>query len=142
MFGGVGTAASPSIGLELAVSLPAVRGDRVQLQQVVLNLVQNALHAAHHADTQAAGRVMVSTGHDQEGVRIAVRDHGQGIAGDQIGRVFEPFFSTKHEGLGLGLAISRSIVELHGGQITAHNRVEGGAEFVVRLPVEAASIPA
>jgi signal transduction histidine kinase len=88
------------------------------------------------ADSLAASRVMVSTGAGDGGVHIAVRDHGAGIAADQIGRVFEPFFSTKHEGLGLGLAISRSIVELHGGNITARNRPEGGAEFLVRLPVE------
>jgi C4-dicarboxylate-specific signal transduction histidine kinase len=136
MFGGAGTPGSPSIALELAASLPVVRGDRVQLQQVVLNLVQNAQHAMRDADSLAASRVMVSTGAGDGGVHIAVRDHGAGIAADQIGRVFEPFFSTKHEGLGLGLAISRSIVELHGGNITARNRPEGGAEFLVRLPVE------
>jgi C4-dicarboxylate-specific signal transduction histidine kinase len=136
MFGGAGTPASPSIALALADTLPVVRGDRVQLQQVVLNLVQNALHAVRDADAQAAGRVMVTTGQDAAGVRIAVRDRGQGIAVDRVDRVFEPFFSTKHDGLGLGLAISRSIVELHGGQISAHNLAEGGAEFVVRLPVE------
>ena len=134
MFGGAPARPGRAIRLDLTPRLPALQGDRVQLQQVVLNLVQNALHAAADG-AEPDPRVVVKTDLDACGVRISVRDRGRGIPPDMLARVFEPFFSTKHEGLGLGLAISRSIVDLHRGTITAQNRETGGAEFVVCLPV-------
>ena len=142
MIGGGKVRPGRAIELDLAPRLPALHGDRVQLQQVVLNLVQNALHAAGPDGAAADSHVIVATDGDDDGVRIRVRDHGRGIPPDMLDRVFEPFFSTKREGLGLGLAISRSIVDLHRGTITARNRETGGAEFVVSLPVERVSLRA
>ena len=113
----------------LAPDLPTVRGDRVQLQQVLLNLVMNACDAMVGSDR--AGRLLcVSTQWIAgEGVRVSVRDHGPGIPADSLGRVFEPFFTTKPHGLGLGLAVCRSILSAHGGVLSAENHVAGGAVF-------------
>jgi two-component system sensor kinase FixL len=121
------------IQVQLAPNLPPIRGDRVQLQQVLLNLIQNAVHAT--GDHRRSGRVVVSTTLTESGVRIAVSDSGPGIAGE-VNQVFQPFYSTKKEGLGMGLSISRTIVELHGGEIEARNLPTGGAEFSVTFPVE------
>ncbi len=134
-----GSNAGVPVELDLVPGLPPVRGDRVQLQQVVLNLVQNALHAARSSGRPTAKRVLVHTRLELDGIRIGVVDAGPGLAADVIDRVFEPFFSTKREGLGLGLSISRSIVELHGGRISARNLPGGGAEFSVLLPLEVVS---
>ena len=115
--------------------LPSVRGDRVQLQQVVLNLLLNAIQAA---STQDAGARVVSmiTYRSGAAARLIVADSGPGIPLDSMTRIFDPFFTTKADGLGVGLSISRSIVEVHGGEISAANQASGGAEFVVTLPPE------
>ena len=115
--------------------LPRVLGDRVQLQQVVLNLLLNAIQAAasHRA---AAPSVSVVTSQSGTAVRLLVSDSGPGIPPERMTRIFDPFFTTKPDGLGVGLSISRSIVEVHGGQLAAGNRASSGAEFVVTLPAE------
>ena len=119
----------------LDANLPAIDGDPVQLQQVLLNLVINAFDAMR--DTPPFSRkVLIATQSNGDGtVRTSVRDHGVGISEDMRDRLFDPFFSTKTEGLGMGLAIVRSIVEAHGGTITAENADGGGArfEFVLRV---------
>ena len=119
----------------LDANLPAIDGDPVQLQQVLLNLVINAFDAMR--DTPPSSRkVLIATQSNGDGtVRTSVRDHGVGISEDMRDRLFDPFFSTKTEGLGMGLAIVRSIVEAHGGTITAENADGGGArfEFVLRV---------
>jgi len=111
-----------------------VRGDPVQLQQVVLNLVINAMDAVSDVEMKKR-EVSVSTvraGHQAE-IRIA--DTGPGIASADLGSVFNPFFTTKPEGMGMGLAIARTIVEAHHGTIAAENQPWGGALFTIRLPV-------
>jgi PAS domain S-box-containing protein len=119
----------------LDANLPPVDGDPVQLQQVLLNLVINAFDAMR--DTQPSRRkVLITTQSNEDGtVRTSVRDHGVGIGEGMRDRLFDPFFSTKTEGLGMGLAIVRSILEAHGGTITAENVDGGGARFEFVLPV-------
>jgi PAS domain S-box-containing protein len=118
--------------------LPAPRvviGDRTQLWQVVLNLIVNGLEAT--AERPPVNRwVLVRTAEaDGGGVELTVEDSGKGIAEGDLARVFEPFFTTKREGLGMGLSISHSIVQAHGGQIWAENSTVGGAIFHCMLPV-------
>ena len=119
----------------LDANLPVIEGDPVQLQQVLLNLVINAFDAMR--DTAPSKRnVFIATQSNGDGtVRASVRDHGVGIAEDMRDRLFDPFFSTKTEGLGMGLAIVRSIIEAHGGTITAENVDHCGARFEFVLPV-------
>ena len=123
---------------EFAPALPMVQGDRVHLQQVLLNLVLNGMDAM--ADTPEDQRwLTVSTaGHESGGVEIVVSDSGKGIPPDLFPRLFETFFTTKKEGMGLGLSISRMIIEAHHGQIRAENKSGGGATFRVVLPAEKA----
>ena len=118
---------------DLTPGLPAARGDRVQLQQVMLNLVQNGVHAAAGRRRSDSG-VRVATSLDGAQLNVSVRDSGPGIDAQTLPRLFDPFFTTKATGLGLGLSISRTIVEQHGGTIAARNAPGGGAEFCVRLP--------
>lgn len=111
-----------------------VTGDRVQLQQVVLNLVTNALDAM--AQVPVGQRVLaVSSVVTDAGVEVAVRDHGAGIDADVLARIFDPFFTTKSAGLGMGLAICRSIIETHGGTLDAQPCDAGGSVFTFRLPL-------
>ena len=118
----------------LAPGLPLIRGDRVQLQQVVLNLILNACDAMR--DNAPGDRaVMVSTSRCEGGVQFLVEDVGTGIAADQIGSVFEPFVTTKASGLGLGLALCRSIVHAHEGQLSAENNPSRGVTFRCVLPL-------
>jgi PAS domain S-box-containing protein len=107
------------VRIELAASLPRVRGDRIQLQQVVLNLLLNGLEAM----TDVVGRtreLVISTQHDEtDHVRVAVQDSGPGIDPQLVHRIFEAFYTTKRGGMGMGLSISRTIVEQHGGRLWA-----------------------
>ena len=118
----------------LAGDLPPVEGDPVQIQQVLINLVTNAFDAMR--DTPAARRrVQITTEPNGNGtVCVTVRDRGSGIPADVRGRLFDQFVTTKEEGLGMGLAIVRSIVEAHGGEIAADNPKDGGARFFFTLP--------
>jgi signal transduction histidine kinase len=124
-----------SVKFEPLPGLPPVLGDRIQLYQVVLNLIMNGLDAV--AERSPGDRwVLVRTAKaDGGGVELTVEDSGKGIAESEIARLFEPFFSTKRDGLGMGLSISRSIVQAHRGKIWAENAVEGGAIFRCVLPV-------
>jgi two-component system, LuxR family, sensor kinase FixL len=116
-------------------NLPAVDGDPIQLQQVLLNLVINAFDAMR--DTPISNRrVAIATQPNEDGtVRTSVRDYGLGISEEMRDRLFDPFFSTKTEGLGMGLAIVRSIIESHSGTITGENADSGGARFEFVLPL-------
>jgi PAS domain S-box-containing protein len=118
---------------ELAWSLPPVFGERVELQQVLLNLVGNACDAM--ASSPAAQRlVTISTTLTDDGcVRLSVRDRGDGIPPERLNQIFDAFFTTKENGLGLGLAICRSIVTAHGGELWAVNNASGGATFHMEL---------
>jgi PAS domain S-box-containing protein len=122
-----------AIQAELATDLPLVRGDKVQLQQVILNLLINGMDAM--GDMTGARKLTVRSALDENGyVAIAVSDAGSGIAPDRLPRLFDPFFSTKKEGMGLGLPIARSLVEAHGGRIWAENNPCRGATFRFTLP--------
>ncbi len=120
------------------LDLPAVDGDRTQIQQVALNLVLNALDAMGATDT-AARRLTITTSRlDAEWALVEIEDRGPGLATEAIDRIFEQFFTTKTEGMGVGLAISRSIIDAHGGRIWAANALEGGAVFRFTVPFVAA----
>jgi PAS domain S-box-containing protein len=119
---------------EFAPGLPGLRGDRVHLQQVLLNLLLNAMDAVSDSPPQGR-RIVVRIGGDGERSVIAsVSDTGHGIPPDKLPHIFESFFTTKQHGMGLGLAISRAIVEAHGGHIWARNESGGGATFCLTLP--------
>lgn len=121
-----------AVALDLPTSPATVPGDARRLRQVIINLVSNALHAM--STRPRAPRLEVSLRRDGDAVELAVRDHGVGIHRDDLPRVFEPLFSTRHEGVGLGLALSREIAEAHGGTLSAENAPDGGARFTLRLP--------
>ena len=121
------------VSTRLCELMPLVAGDRVQLQQVVLNLVMNACDAM--SGTPPGVRLLVVSTATHGDARLEVRDRGTGIAPDAVAKVFEPFVTTKRDGLGLGLAICRSIVTAHGGHIWAVNNPERGATLVVSLPL-------
>ena len=118
----------------LMPAMPVVQGDRIQLQQVLLNLVLNACDAMSEADSSQR-QLVLATGFTDGFVQLAVSDGGPGIPENQLERVFEPFVTFRQQGLGLGLAISRSIVSDHGGSISAENNPEGGATFRCLLPI-------
>jgi C4-dicarboxylate-specific signal transduction histidine kinase len=123
-----------SVERHLALSLPAVLADRVQLQQVLLNLILNACDAMS-ANAPGERRITLVTAlTPDDAVLLAVADRGAGIPEGKIDRVFEPFFTSKEHGMGLGLAICRSIVEAHGGRLHAANNPDGGATFHLALP--------
>jgi two-component system, LuxR family, sensor kinase FixL len=119
---------------ELARELPQVVGDRVQLQQVLLNLALNGCEAMSGNPPDDRRLTIVTARDGENAVRVAVTDSGTGIAADEMERIFEPFFTTKEHGLGLGLAICRSIVEAHSGRLWASNNEERGATFFLTLP--------
>jgi two-component system sensor kinase FixL len=120
--------------LHIAPELPPVHGDRVQLQQVVLNLLLNAFDTLEAPSAHGRAVTVEASLDGKDTIRVAVRDSGQGIPGDTLDKLFMPFFTSKREGLGLGLSISRSIVEMHGGHIWAENNKDRGATFYFTLP--------
>jgi signal transduction histidine kinase len=123
------------IRLDLAPDLPPVYGDRVQLQQAVLNLILNGLDAMRDSEPGNRTLVLRTARAGPETVEVTVQDSGVGIERIDLARIFDAFYTTKAEGLGMGLAIVRSIVEAHGGRVGARNNPEGGATFSFVLPV-------
>jgi len=128
-------AQSCKIQLSLTQDLPAIEGDPTQIQQVLINLVSNAFDAMR--DTPPNRRVVdIATDYNGDAtIGVAVRDYGSGISETTRERLFEQFFTTKDDGLGMGLAIVRSIIEAHGGTVAAENASGGGARFHFRLPM-------
>lgn len=112
-----------------------VLGDRIQIQQVLVNLIRNAADAMAVHGGERRDLVISTTMARDNLIEIAVRDSGPGIAPEMLERLFSPFATTKREGLGFGLAISRRIVEAHGGQLSAEPAPDGGAIFRFTLPV-------
>ncbi|MEJ8855819.1 ATP-binding protein [Variovorax robiniae] len=123
-----------STATELAPWLPLVEGGRVQLQQVLLNLILNAADAMNEVDV-CRRRLTIRTECDDTHVRVHVIDRGTGIDARDIRHVFDPFWSTKTGGTGMGLAICKSIITAHRGTLSAGNNIEGGATFVVTWPL-------
>jgi two-component system sensor kinase FixL len=125
--------------LNIDAALPLVRGDKVQLQQVVLNLLLNAFDAM--ADVSPVDRAVSVTlkRADNGMVLAAVRDCGHGLTADKLDKIFKPFFTSKPQGLGLGLSISRSIIDTHCGRLWAESNDDGGATFNVALPADDAT---
>ena len=117
----------------------AVRGDRVQLQQVLLNLMINAADAMAGLDAERR-RIVLSTELRGSDVRICVADNGPGLNEDDIDKLFEPFWSDKSDGMGIGLAVSRSIAAAHHGTLVASNGPQGGAVFCLQLPLQLSTV--
>ena len=125
------------VSLDVAPGLRPVRGDRIQLQQVALNLLLNAFEAMRDCPTSKREVVVRVEPDGARMVRVAVRDCGVGFSEDPVEKIFQPFYTTKPTGLGMGLSISRSIIEGHGGQLRAENNPDQGATFSFTLPVGA-----
>ena len=124
---------SISIRTELADSLPLICADRIQLQQVFMNLALNAIDAIK--DSNTPGTLTIKSQLDSDGaLLISVSDTGVGLPPDKIDKIFDAFFTTKSQGTGMGLSISRSIVESHGGHLWATANSERGATFHFTLP--------
>jgi PAS domain S-box-containing protein len=125
-----------SLRTELAAGLPSVRGDRVQLQQVILNLVMNGIEATRSVTDGSRELLIISRRQESDKVLVTVQDSGIGLDPQSLDRLFDPFFTTKPEGMGMGLSISRSIIEAHGGRLWATPNVSEGATFQFTLPTE------
>ena len=123
-----------SLSIRSEPGLAPIVGDRVQLQQVLLNLVLNACDAMESVPETARRLTVVTAGSLDHRVRVTVCDTGPGVAGHQLQDVFEPFVTSKPQGLGLGLAVCRSIVTAHEGTLWAENNPDGGASFCFELP--------
>jgi len=123
-----------AIQMRLAENLPRIGGDRVQLQQVMINLIINAIQAM--SDVEGERTLHISTEHNGlKEVRVSVRDSGPGVAAENLPHLFEPFYTTKPSGMGMGLSISRSIIEDHGGRLWASKHEPRGALFQFTIPV-------
>lgn len=130
--------ANVRLQVDIPAALPAVHGDRIQLQQVLVNLMINAAHAMAGQMEQRLLSIEAAQP-TPESVEIAVRDTGPGIAEEHLQRLFEPFFSTKQDGMGMGLAICKTTAESHGGRLTVESELGRGAVFRVTLPAGSAS---
>ena len=134
LLAGTAAARHVKVRLRLGGGLTFVVGDRVQLQQVLLNLLMNAMDAVSVVDEARRELVVETDSGDEGGVRVTVRDHGPGLSPGDAEKVFGPFFTTKPEGMGMGLPISRSIIRAHGGRLWAEANDGGGACFRFTLP--------
>ncbi len=126
-----------SVRTELSPALPKVKADRVQLQQVVMNLILNGMDAMSGPDARAKELVIRSRREKEDQVLIAVEDSGAGLDPETAEKIFDPFFTTKPHGIGVGLSISRSIIESHRGRLWAMPRPSGGTVFQFTLPISA-----
>jgi signal transduction histidine kinase len=128
---------SVSVRTQFAEGLPRVQGDRVQLQQVMLNLIVNAIQSMSSVeDGNRELHISIDAVPSEGGVRIGVRDTGPGLSRENLSRLFEPFYTTKSEGMGIGLSICRSIIEAHGGQLWAIPCEPQGALFEFTIPAD------
>jgi two-component system, LuxR family, sensor kinase FixL len=127
-----------SLQTQLSDGVPLIFGDRIQLQQVILNLIINAIEAMSGAGENPRELVIGSEKDESQGVLVAVRDSGPGLDSESLKHIFTPFYTTKSQGMGMGLAISRSIIEAHGGQLWAVPNDGPGVTFEFVLPLETA----
>jgi PAS domain S-box-containing protein len=123
------------VSFEAGDDLPQVRGDRIQLQQVVLNLLVNAFEAMGECPESERRVTLRAEWNGDPMARVSVRDQGTGLSPDSLDRIFKPFFTSKRDGLDMGLSISRSIVEAHGGRLKAENNPDRGVTFTFTVPV-------
>jgi C4-dicarboxylate-specific signal transduction histidine kinase len=123
-----------SVVTDLAPDLPTVLGDKIQLQQVILNLMLNGIEAMSGVNERSRKLLIRSQMQDRDEVRVSVEDSGVGVKAEIMGRLFEPFFTTRSQGIGMGLPISRSIIEAHGGRLWAESTVNRGSIFQFTLP--------
>jgi len=123
---------------ELANKLPVVKGDRVQLQQVILNLLRNASDAMNNISDRPKQLVIRTEPSEGNRVRVSVEDVGTGFEREQMNRLFEAFYTTKSDGMGIGLSVSRSIIENHHGSLCATSNEGPGSTFSFSLPCETA----
>jgi signal transduction histidine kinase len=126
-----------SLRMGLAPALPMILGDRVQLQQVIINLVMNGIEAMQSVTDRPRELAIRSRQDETQQVLVSVTDCGVGISVEDADRLFNPFFTTKSGGMGMGLSICRSIMEAHGGRLWATANVPHGATFQLTLPVNA-----
>lgn len=122
------------VELDLAPDLPPIRGDRIQIEQVLINLLINAFDAMNGVPVPDRMVKVTAAREAPAALRVTVRDQGTGIPPDQLEAIFEPFVTTKSEGMGMGLSVTRSILESHHGRIRAHNNPDGGATLEFTLP--------
>jgi signal transduction histidine kinase len=125
---------SVTVGTQLADELPRIRCDRVQLQQVMLNLIVNAIQSMSGVEDGNSELHISTVSIEPEGVCVAVRDTGPGLSPESLSRLFEPFYTTKPDGMGMGLSICRSIIEAHGGRLWATGCEPRGALFQFTIP--------
>src|SRR5438093_10093429 len=122
-----------AIRMDLAADVPPVLGDRIQLQQVILNLVMNGIEAMDTVTDRPREMLIRSCEHESDQLLVAVQDSGIGIDAQNLKKIFDTFYTTKSQGMGMGLAISRSIVENHGGRLWAVPNNGPGATFQLTL---------
>ena len=125
-----------TVGTQLAGELPRIQCDRVQLQQVMLNLIVNAIQSMSGVEDGNRELHISTVSIEPEGVCVAVRDTGHGLRPESLPRLFEPFYTTKPDGMGMGLSICRSIIEAHGGRLWATRCEPRGALFQFTIPVD------
>jgi C4-dicarboxylate-specific signal transduction histidine kinase len=118
-----------------------VKADNIQLQQVLINLIVNAIDAMEPMD-KSQRRVAVRTARNGDSAEIEIVDSGPGILAGKLSEVFDPFYTTKPNGMGMGLSIARTIIEAHGGQISAENQAKQGALFRISLPLARSTVSA
>jgi NO-binding membrane sensor protein with MHYT domain len=132
---------SVSLQTQLAPGLPLVEGDRVQLQQVILNLTVNAIEAMSEVHEGSRDLLIITSLNTRDEVTITVQDSGRGLKPEDLERLFEPFYTTKPTGMGMGLSICRSIIEAHRGRLWASANVTQGASFYLSLPAHEVTPP-
>ncbi|HZN30675.1 MAG TPA: ATP-binding protein, partial [Xanthobacteraceae bacterium] len=125
------------ISVQQASQLPPIMAHKGQLREVILNLIQNAIEAMKALSCRRRILRIKTDRHGSEAILISVEDTGPGIEPETMKTIFEPFFSTKTKGMGLGLAISKSIVERHHGELSVSSEIDGGARFQITLPIKA-----
>jgi len=124
-----------TLELDLQNPLPRVEGDMIQLEQVVLNFIRNGLDAMESVKPENRKLCITTRGTGEGKVMLSVKDSGAGITQEVMPKIFDAFYTTKPQGMGIGLSISRSIIESHEGMIRAHALPQGGTEFIFELPV-------
>jgi C4-dicarboxylate-specific signal transduction histidine kinase len=128
-----------SVDTDIAPDLPGLLGDRIQLQQVILNLMLNGIESVSGVTSRPRRLIIRSRAQEEDGITISIEDNGIGVSAENMPRLFEPFFTTRSQGIGMGLAISRSIIEAHGGRLWAESTVNQGSIFQFTLPVRSGS---